>query len=210
LQDDMSEERHEYYKRMVRAEQIHDYHYPDPLGPPNPTQPCAKLLKGTLNMWHCTNGFPRDMACEPCDQSIAQDAMRPDLWRCNMCRNCPLMNSHMPAVSVGAQSNSDAQPVLTRLQAEMYCCKYCSKHHKRLGTRCALYDIIDDMAAKDVHAQEQFGNGFEQSRLGSKLHKAFMAEIGEEMCHWLDQYCFFWMFVRMAIKMCPPDWLRFR
>ena len=182
LQEDMSEERMEYYKRSVRTENMHDFHYPDPLGPPNPSQPCAKLLKGTLNMYYCANGYPRDLVCEPCDQSVSQDAYRPDLWRCNSCRNCPLMNNHMPAVSLGTQSNTDAQPVLTRHQAEMYCCKYCSKHTKRLGTRCALYDIMDDMAAKDTHAQEQYGDTFEQTRLGGKLHKVFMAEIGEEMC----------------------------
>ena len=182
LQEDMPEERMDYYKRSVRTENMHDFHYPDPMGPPNPSQPCAKLLKGTLNMYYCANGYPRDMVCEPCDQSISQDAYRPDLWRCNSLRNCPLMNSHMPAVSLGTQSNTDAQAVLTRHQAEMYCCKYCSKHNKRLGTRCALYDILDDMAAKDTHAHEQFGDQFEQTRLGGKLHKVFMAEIGEEMC----------------------------
>ena len=177
-----SAERHEYYERSVRTENMHDFHYPDPLGPPNPTQPCAKLLKGTQNMWYCANGYPRDLVCEPCEQSVAQDALRPDLWRCNLCRNCPLMNSHAPVVGVGLQSNSDAQPVLTRHQAEMYCCKYCAKHSKRLGTRCALFDILDELESKDAYAKDQFGESFEQSKLGTKLHKAFMAEIGEEMC----------------------------
>jgi hypothetical protein len=136
-----SEERREYYERSMHTENMQDFHYPDPLGPPNPSQPCAKLLKGTRNMWYCANGYPRDLVCEPCEQSVAQDALRPDLWRCNLRRNCPLMNSHSPVVGLALQSNSDAQLVLTRHQAEMYCSKYCSKHHKRLGTRCALYDI---------------------------------------------------------------------
>ena len=35
IEEDMSEERQEYYKRAVRTEQMHDYHYPDPNGPPN-------------------------------------------------------------------------------------------------------------------------------------------------------------------------------
>ena len=72
-----------YYKRAVRTEHIHDFHYPDPLGPPNPSQPCAKLLKGTLNMWYCSNGYPRDLVLEPQEQTVAQDALRPDLWRVN-------------------------------------------------------------------------------------------------------------------------------
>ena len=121
LKEEHKEERFEYYKRMVRTEHMHDFHYPDPRGAPNPPQPCAKLLKDTLNMWYCSNGYPRDLACEPCEQAVSQDALRPDLWRCHLCRNCGLMNSHIPPVTLGAQSNTDAQPVLTKNQAEMYC-----------------------------------------------------------------------------------------
>jgi len=58
LQDENSSERREYYKKMVRTENIHGRHHPDPLGPPNPSQPCAKLLKGTLHMWYCANDYP--------------------------------------------------------------------------------------------------------------------------------------------------------
>ena len=57
LQDEKPHERFQYYKRVVRTVQQHDCHYPDPLGPPNPSQPCAQLLKGTLNMWYCGNGY---------------------------------------------------------------------------------------------------------------------------------------------------------
>ena len=63
----------EYYKRAVRTEHMHDYHFPDPQGPPSPCQPCAQLLKGTKNMWYCKNGYPRDLVCEVCQQNIAQD-----------------------------------------------------------------------------------------------------------------------------------------
>ena len=68
---------------MVRVEHMHDFHYPDPYGAPNPSQPCAQLLKGTLNMWYCKNGYPRDLVLDPSEQSVAQDTLRPDLWRCN-------------------------------------------------------------------------------------------------------------------------------
>ena len=114
LEDDMGQKRREYYKPLVRTENLHDFQYPDPLGAPNPAQPCAKLLKGTLNMYYCGNGYPKDLVCQPCDQSISQDALRPALWRWNLNRNCPIMNSHMPPVDVGMQSNTDAQHISTK------------------------------------------------------------------------------------------------
>ena len=76
-----------YYEKAVRTEHMHDFHYPDPLGPPNQARPCAKLLKGTSNVRYCANGYPRDMVCQPGERSVAQDSMRPDLWRVNLCGN---------------------------------------------------------------------------------------------------------------------------
>ena len=120
LEDGQEEARHAYYERLVRSEHLHDFHYPEPKGPPNPSQPCARLMKGTKDVWYCANGYPRDVVCQPCDQSIAQDAMRKELWRCHLCRNYTLMNCHIPAVSFFNQSNTDGQPVVTKHQAEMY------------------------------------------------------------------------------------------
>ena len=37
----------------------------------------------------------------------------------------------------------------------MYCCKPCSKHSERLGTRAALCDVVDGMARKDQRANEE-------------------------------------------------------
>lgn len=182
-EEDRKDERRDHYLRMLRLEHMHDFHHPDPFGPPNPSQSCARLMKGTTNMWYCGNGYPKDLVCQPCEQSIAQDALRPDLWRCNLCRKCKHMNTHMPAVSFGNQSNTDAQPIATKRQAEMYCCKYCTKHHNNLGVKCALYDIVDNMQLKDQAVRERRGESWEETKLGGRLHKAFMAEIGEEMCH---------------------------
>ena len=64
----------------------------------------------------------------------------------------------------------------------MYCCKYCSKHGKRKGQASVLYEVLDDMERKDAYAQETFRDGYEKSKLGSKLHRMFMSEVGEEMC----------------------------
>ena len=72
------------YARTVRTEHLHDFHYPDPLGPPNPSQPCAQLLKGTCNMWYCKNGYPKEPVCSMCQQSVQQDALRPELWRVHL------------------------------------------------------------------------------------------------------------------------------
>ena len=80
LQGENPKQRFAYYTRAVRTEHQHDFHYPDPLGPPNPAQPCAKLLKGTINMWYCSNGYPREMAPSHNDRSVSQDPLKPDLW----------------------------------------------------------------------------------------------------------------------------------
>ncbi len=182
LRGDNPHERFAYYERAVRTEHLHDFHYPDPLGPPNPSQPCAQLLKGTLNMWYCGNGYPRDLVCQPCEMSVSQDALRPDLWRVNLCRNCQVMNPHLPMATVGCQSNTDGTPVATRHQAEMYVCKYCSKYCKGKGQGNVLYEVLDDMERRNAIAQDRLGGDFEESKLGSKLHRAFMAEVGVEMC----------------------------
>ena len=95
----------------------------------------------------------------------------------------------MPAVSFFSQSNTDGQPIVTRHQSEMYCAKYISKHHKAMGTRSALYEVMDDMATKDAVAKATYGeDAFEARKLGGKLHKAFMAEIVEEMCQTEDAF----------------------
>jgi hypothetical protein len=44
-----------------------------------------------------------------------------------------------------------------------------------------LYEVLDDMAIKDASAKEKIGDDYQESKLGSKLHRAFMSEIGEEM-----------------------------
>ena len=186
LQEGKADERHEYYKKLVRTEHIHDFHYPDPLGPPNPSQPCARVLKGTNNMIYCAKGYPRDKVRQQCETSIAQDPMRKDLWRCHLCRNDPLMNSHMPVVTFFNQANTDGQPVVTKHQAEMYLCKYCAKKKENYGARSTLYDVLDDMEHKKKAAASKLNAAVSDcsvgATLGSKLHKPFMAEIGDEMC----------------------------
>merc|ERR1712020_222924 len=91
------------------------------------------------------------------------------------------MNPHMPIVTIALQSNTDATPVPTRHQAEMHCCKYCSKHSKRRGQASALYEVLEDMESKDANARGKFGDEYQPSKLGSKLHRAIMAEVSEEM-----------------------------
>ena len=184
LRGENPHKRYAYYERAVRTEHQHDFHHPDPLGPPNPMQPCAKLLKGTVNLWCCGEGYPRDLVCEPGDRSVAQDTTSCDLWRVNLCRNCQLTNPHMPLVAFGIQSNSNSIPVVTRQQAEniaMYCCKYCSIYCSK-GTQCVLHEIMDEMDRRDTIAREHHSDTYKASTLGGQLHRAFMAEIGSEMC----------------------------
>mgnify|MGYP001444406793 CR=1 FL=1 len=45
-----------------------------------------------------------------------------------------------------------------------------------------MYDIVDNLILKDQGGWEKQGENWEDAKLGGQLHKAFMAEIGEEMC----------------------------
>lgn len=181
LRPERADDLEEYYKRLVRSEHMHDYHYPDPNGPPNPSQPCAVLMKGTSNMFYCKNGYPRDIILSPSFCMVKQDAMRPDLWRVHLERNCPTMNSHQPVATVGNQANTDKSGVLTRNQVDTYLTKYCTKPSGNYGCKNVLYDVYDDMLKRDARIdddKEEEG----KAKLGPKMHKAFMAEAGAEMC----------------------------
>ena len=59
LSEDRQEDRREHDMRMVRLDHMHDAHHPDHRAPPNPSQPCVQLLKGTSNMLCCCNGYPQ-------------------------------------------------------------------------------------------------------------------------------------------------------
>ena len=83
------------------------------------------------------------------------------------------MNSHMPPVTLGSQSNNDAQAVVTKHQAEMYCCTHCISHAKNMGTRAALFEVMDDMARADASAKEQYGDAFEEKKLGEQAPPRF-------------------------------------
>ena len=100
-------------------------------------------------MWNCANGYPRDNVCQLSDQSIAQDAMRKEFWRCHLCRYFALINSHMPVVSFINKANTDGHPIVTIHQAGMYLCKYCTKEKEQLGTRLTLFDVLADMEPKN-------------------------------------------------------------
>ena len=88
----------------------------------------------------------------------------------------------MPVPTLVMESNTDANPVVTKHQAVMYCCKYCSKHKRRMGHSSALFEVLGDMEKKDAAGWSKFKDAYEEAKLGGKLHRAFMAEIGEEMC----------------------------
>ena len=92
------------------------------------------------------------------------------------------MNSHMPAVSFGIQSNTGAQPIATKRQAEMYCCMACPKHHTGIGARKVLYDIVDNLSLKDLDGRDKHGEEWEHAKIGGHIHNAFMAETGDQMC----------------------------
>ena len=125
LRSESPHARYEYYERAVRTEHLHNSHYPDPAGPPNPSQPRAQLRKGILNMWYCGMGYPRDLVGEPCERSVAQDTLRSDLWRVNLCRNCQVMNPHMPLVPF---ANHSCQHSITQSPFPLLPLSLCSNY----------------------------------------------------------------------------------
>ena len=42
--------------------------------------------------------------------------------------------------------------------------------------------MLNGMSTKDAGAKEQYGDAVEESKVGTKLHRAFTAEVGEDMC----------------------------
>ena len=86
IPEDRQGQRREYYMRIVTLDYTPAFHHPHALGPANLSRPGAGLIRGTSNLM-----------CHLRDQSFARDALSPDLWRCNLCRNCRVMRSHMPA-----------------------------------------------------------------------------------------------------------------
>ena len=71
----------------------------------------------------------------------------------------------MPIATAVLGSNTDVTPVV-----------------KRKGQASVLYEVMDDMEKNDANAKEKIGDAYQKSKLGCKLHKAFMAEVGEQMC----------------------------
>ena len=45
-----------------------------------------------------------------------------------------------------------------------------------------MYDIVDNLSLKEQAGRDKHGEEWEDAKLGGQIHKAFMAEIGEEMC----------------------------
>ena len=43
-------------------------------------------------------------------------------------------------------------------------------------------DMYDDMSRKDTSAKENHGNYLMGGKLGPKIHRTFMPEVGEEVC----------------------------
>ncbi len=73
-------------------------------------------------------------------------------------------------------------PGRTIHQAEIYGCRYCHKYPKNMGAGSVLFDVLEDMEQNDEFNMERDGEIHDDNRLGGKLHRVFMAEIGEEMC----------------------------
>ena len=63
----------DYYQRVVQTQHLRNFHWPDPFGHPNPSQPCAQLVKGTVNLYRCSNDYPRRLVCQSDEQNVAQD-----------------------------------------------------------------------------------------------------------------------------------------
>ena len=88
----------------------------------------------------------------------------------------------MPVVSLFIQANTDGQPLTTKHKVEMYLCKYCTKKKEQLGGSATLFDVLADMGQKNKAAASKSSVSEWYATLGTRMHKALMAEIGEEKC----------------------------
>ena len=65
LAEDRQGERREHYMRMVRLEHMHDFHHPDPLGPPNPSQSCTSCSKARATCGTAATATRRTWCANP-------------------------------------------------------------------------------------------------------------------------------------------------
>lgn len=126
--------------------------------------------------WYDENGFPKDLVCQPYNQSVSQDALRPDPSQCNIWRSCLVINRHMPAISFSHPSSTNDHLIATKKQAERYCCIYFTKTHKH-----PLLSTIMSMERNDGQGHERRGHEWRDLTLDGHLARALMAAISDDM-----------------------------
>ena len=132
------DERLSYIVDLLQIVQQHNIHKPHTLGPPLPSQKCAKkepekivppgagFLHSKNKSHYCTKGYPKNMI-ELDEEEIHQDEHREKLWKLFLERNDQTLNNYNPVISLAILANMDLQPVLTYDGLLAYTTKYVTK-----------------------------------------------------------------------------------
>ena len=98
------------------------------MGPPSKDQACCAVQQdhSTAEKLSCNKLCPRK-GINPCEEEIAEDPRRKDLFRLWLARNCHAINNYVPVVIMIMRSNLDFQATLTTDAVIEYMTKYMTK-----------------------------------------------------------------------------------
>ena len=141
---------------LIKITQQHNTHKPNPLGPPQEKQKCAKKKPkkkaklDTDSTYYCSKGYPKALR-ELGNEEVNQDTFRQKLFKIFLERNDQTLNNFNAAILLCLGANMDIQPVCTFDGLLLYLCKYLTKD----DTNDIFRDIRDDTGRPTDNPQGQ-------------------------------------------------------